>query len=253
MVSLRWRDPWPSPQVAWADPPWHLGGRVVTAWFEAPRAFVEGIMSPDLWPGHTPTVRARLRFYDIAFKAPAGSAGSPVEGRFREAVVAFRARAGGLEGEVSLFMWTDSDAYMLWGREVFGWPLIRGRIDLGGSLWDSRTPASGAAGTAMLSAPGGQATLVVDELGHGQASAPGPACWITPRRVLHRAGLDAETREVLLVRPVVREAGVRYAATGRASLDFDRSHPLHGLRIDAATYEVVDGFHLVVGADVDLA
>lgn len=254
MPAHRWQDPWPSPQVAWADPPWQLTGRVVTTWFDVPRAQVEQVLSPSLWPAEAPTVRARLRFYNIAFTALADTARAPwlaSEGRFREAVIAFQASAGSLNGEVSLFMWTDSDPYLMWGREVFGWPLLRGRIDLAGPLWESQT-LLGSRGTATLSVPDGSIALAIGDVTNEVKEKRAPPCWLTPRRVLHRAGLDDETRELLIVRPNVQNPGVHYTASGSVVLEFATTHPLHGLAVGDADYEVVDGIELVVGSDVDV-
>src|SRR5579859_4015169 len=109
-----WRDPWPSLQPDWIDPPWLMKGRAVTAWFDAPWELVEGAMSPDLLPPPTPTVRGRLRFYDLEFTAAEPDPSRPTSathGRIREGAVAFAARVDDaeLEGEVSLFLWTDSE------------------------------------------------------------------------------------------------------------------------------------------------
>lgn len=252
MPAQRWQDPWPSPQVAWADPPWQLTGRVVTVWFDVPWAQVKQVMSPSLWPAEAPTVRARLRFYDVAFAALDDAATSPWvtgKGHFREAVIAFQAAAGSLDGEVSLFMWTDSDPYLMWGREVFGWPLLRGRIDLEGTLWESHALA-GTQGTAALSVPGGSIALAIDDVGLETRGMRSPPRWLTPRRVLRRAGLENELRELLVVRPDVQNPGVHHTASGRVMIEFAPTHVLHGLAVGDAVYEVVDGVQLVVGSDV---
>jgi hypothetical protein len=211
-------------------------------------------MSPDLLPAQSSTSRARLRFYDIAYKslaAPSQSSLGQHEGRFREAVVAFLAQADGINGEVSLFMWTDSDAYMMWGREVFGFPLIRGAIDLSGPLWEGPT-VSGCSGRARLSIPSSSASLDIDEVQHELPASAATPWWITPRRILRRAGLDDERREVLMVRPMIRRPGVRYAAAGHVSCEFEMGHPLHGLEARDADCDVVEGFELVVGSDVEV-
>jgi hypothetical protein len=174
-----------------------------------------------------------------------------MEGRFREAVVAFLARTRGIDGEVSLFMWTDSDTYMMWSREVFGFPLLRGAIDLSGSLWGN--PAvEGTAGAARLSLGDSWAALFIDQVQQGARGSQTAPNWITPRRILQRAGLDAETREVLIVRPEIRDPGMWHRATGNVALAFEAAHPLHGLEARDAECDVVDGFELVVGSDVDV-
>jgi hypothetical protein len=245
------RDPWPSPQSAWSDPPWILEGRVATAWFAIERERLATFLSADLLPrDHRAEVRARIRFYDVRFHTD-GRPGTS-SGRFREAVVAFASSAGAADGEVSLFMWTDDDTYMLWGREVFGWPLERATVDLQGPLWREGALGGEVSGTSTARCPQGELGLRIDD-GRPVPAPQGPgAIWITPRRVLHRAGLDGDTREVLLVRPEVIEPGRRYEARGSAWLSFSSGHPLAGIAVAAPTFEVVDGIRIRVGADVDI-
>jgi hypothetical protein len=247
------RHPWPSAQPAWQDPPWRLTGRVLTAWFEVPFAVLEGAMSPDLLPQRTPTARIRLRFYDLAFEALGANDGqrlAPREGRFREAVIGFPARFGGLAGESSLFMWTDSDTYLMWAREGFGWPALRGEIELEGGFW-SAAELEGSTATARLREPWGAASLLDVEVGARAEVGTPSGVWLTPRRTLRHDG-SGDDRQLLAVRPVVREAGTRYTATGRVDFDFREPHPLAALRAAEAEVEAADGFELLVGADVEV-
>ena len=149
------RHPWPSPHPAWQDPPWLLAGRVVTAWFLAPWGVAEAVMSPDLLPERAEQIRVRLRFYELTFIALGNNPGqslAPKEGRFREAVVGFPARFKERNGELSLFMWTDSDTYLMWAREAFGWPLLKGAIALTGDIWTSEN-LEGATGGGVVAHP----------------------------------------------------------------------------------------------------
>jgi hypothetical protein len=246
------RAPWPSPLSAWSDPPWILSGRVATAWFMIERARLAQFLSPDLMPrGDAGEVPARVRFYDVRFHdehEPRRSVG-----RFREAVVAFASSAGSTDGEVSLFMWTDDDTYMLWGREIFGWPLERATVILSGKLWrDEPLPASGSAGSSTARCATGELGLRIDEVSPAAAASGPTPIWITPRRVLRRAGLDGDTREVLLVRPEIVDRGRRYEARGSAWITFLPGHPLAGLDVATPTFEVVDGICIRVGGDVDV-
>ena len=139
-----WRDPWPSLQPDWLDPPWSMSGRAVTAWFDAPWEVVERSMSPDLLPRLAATVRGRLRFYDLEFTAAEADPARPMaarSGHIREGAVAFASSVDGgeLEGEVSLFLWTDSEEYLIWGREAFGWPIRLAEFEFDGSLWGADT------------------------------------------------------------------------------------------------------------------
>lgn len=249
------RDPWPSPQSAWSDPPWVLEGRVVTAWFMVDRRAVSQILSPDLLPRNAqPRVRMRVRFYDVLFTAQGAGQREGSTGRFREAVVAFSGSVGSVDGEVSLFMWTDDDTYMMWGREVFGWPLERAQFHFEESLWAAgELPGVTCRlqGAARARCRTGELGLEVSEAVPSEQSLPA-STWITPRRVLRRAGLDPELREVLLVRPKILQSGQRYEARGNAWLDFRPDHALSGVSGSASAFEIVDGFRISVGADVEV-
>jgi hypothetical protein len=226
---------------------------VATAWFNVERARLGGFLSPDLMPrGEDAGVRARIRFYDVRFQDARGGA-NPFTGRFREAVVAFASSAGAVDGEVSLFMWTDDDTYMLWGREAFGWPLERAAMTFDGSLWsDGAIGPADLGGTSSARCAGGELGLRIEQISAAPALTGPGAVWITPRRVLWRARSEGDTREVLLVRPEILDRGRRYEARGEAWLDFRGEHPLAGLPVGAPTFEVVDGIRLRVGSDVDV-
>lgn len=245
------RDPWPSPAQAWSDPPWILEGRVATAWFTIERARVATFLSGDLMPaGDDSRIRARVRFYDLGFRDERGP--NEFSGRFREAVVAFVSSVGAVNGEVSLFMWTDSDTYMLWGREIFGWPLERARMDFDGPLWSGGALGGSASGRSIAHCNGGELGLQIDATTAAPVATGGGAIWITPRRVLRRAGIEGDVREVLLVRPEVIEPGRRYSAQGGAWLSFAAGHPLAGVEVSDPTIDVVDGIRLRVGGNVDV-
>ena len=252
-ATLEWRDPWPSPELPWCDPPWLMRGRAATAWFEVPWEVAAASLSPDLLPEQSAKVRARLRFYDLAFTAPDAAEGPlvPREGRFREGVVAFAARGGGLEGEVSLFLWTESETYLMWGREAFGWPVRLADVNLEGSLWKD-DQLLGASGSARLRDGWGSASLLDVEVTEPATSGTPSGYWLTPRRVLHAAGCDGETRELLVVRPATNDPGTGYSGSGRVRFDFPAAHPLHSLGEFDARVEVADGFELLIGGDVEV-
>jgi hypothetical protein len=248
------RHPWPSPHPAWQDPPWLLAGRVITAWFMVPWEVAKRAMSPDLMPDPANEVRIRLRFYELTFEALGENPGqslAPRAGRFREAVVGFPARFGERAGEVSLFMWTDSDTYLMWAREAFGWPLLRGEIQLEGSAWTS-DELEGSTGRAAVETDWGTARLVDATVGQQASNGSPAAWWLTPRRLLRRGGLDGELRELLAVRPAVRKQGTRYSGVGRVAFAFREPHPLAGLGEADAELDVADGFELVVAETVEL-
>ena len=251
-VSRR-RDPWPSLQPAWHDPPWLLAGRVATAWFRVPWRSLASVMSPDLLPERADSVRTRLRFYDLSFSVLRRNEAQPLaptEGRFREAAVGFQACFGTVEGEVSLFLWADSDTYVMWAREAFGWPVLHGRIDLAGTAWTA-TELAGTEARAQLTDSWGSASLEASVGDRVEGGSPGVP-WLTPRRVLNPAGIGGEVRELLAVSPTVRTAGVRYGGTGRVNFAFDHRHPLARFPETETELEVVDGFEIVVGDKVEL-
>ena len=176
---------------------------------------------------------------------------APVEGRFRECAVGFPARFLDMDGEASLFLWTDSDTYLMWAREAFGWPVARGEIELSGSIWTSPELA-GTSGGGKLADAGGSAAIARAEVKERAGPGSPAALWFTPRRVLRRAGLDDDLRELLVVRPTVQAAGAHYVGAANVVFDFDESHPLGGLGEAEAELELVDGFELVVGDNVEI-
>lgn len=247
------RDPWPSPIEAWMDPPWLMSGRSMTAWFAVPWMMVEASLSPDLRRSTMESVRIRLRFYDLAYTAlSADRPGviAPRTGRFREAVFGVPARFGEIDGEVSVYMWADSTDYTAWGREVFGWPVLPGSIQLDGGFW-SGDSAIGATATAVMKSGSGSVSLV-DVAVKSEASRGTPAgTWLTPRRRVQRSGLSSDERSVLIVRPEVRRPGRCFSGTCRVIIDLAEPHPFASLGAFNAELEAADGFEIVVGGDVD--
>lgn len=241
---------WPTPHVAWQDPPWLLSGRSVTAWFAVSSDVARRVVPSELLPEGAPTVQARLRFYELDFRAVSPSSPiAPTSGHFMEATIGFAAEAAGIRGDISQFMWTDSDAYMAWGREAFGWPLSRGTFELGGELWSGANPL-GTSGSCRLLDRFGSSTLVVNRVRDRIAADLPEVKWFIARRTLHWTTRATSVPELLLVRPRFEEPPARYAADGRASIDFNPPHPLHGIEILEAEVEVLDRIRLLVGGDV---
>ena len=241
-----------SAHAAWPDPPWRITGRTLTAWFSVPEAVLAASMPSYLRAADTSPM-ARLRFYDARFESLSHRDHHPLvprSGVFREAVVAFPAHVDPLEGDATMFMWADDDVYRTWGREVYGWPILPGTVELEGTLWQTPLRPS-ATGSAQLFAPVGKAAI--DEatvLGPAESSAAG--WWLTPRRILDLRSPDADDAEetVVAVRPFVAKPGVAFRAQGAVEFDFARGHPLHGLIVEAEQLLLVDGFELIVPSDV---
>jgi hypothetical protein len=155
-----------------------------------------------------------------------------------------------VDGEISAFLWTDSEDYLMWGREVFGWPVRLADIELDGDLW-SEPPSVGRTGSGRVTDRWGTAALVDVELREpARSRAPG-GVWLTPRRLLlHGKDGTRDERQLLAVRPEIHKPGSAYAAIGRVTFEFRQPHPLAGLGAHDAQVEFVDDFELVVGGDV---
>ena len=217
---------WPFLSTPWGNPPWVMQGSMVTSYFSIAVDDLRGEVHPDLLPKTERTI-ARARYYQIVADTELG------EVAFNEAVLAFRTSWGSHEGEISYRMWTDSQSYLLWGREVFGWPLELADLPASQDFWRS----------------GGE-FAVKNEAFRGRFEplspldsplyAPTPSVWITPRRRLFMGG-GAEEDTVLLVIPEVLDSGTVTACT----MDFDTS-PYWPSAQPLGSY-LTSGFQLRVG------
>lgn len=227
-----------------------MTARVMTAWFRISRPVLAHLLSPDLLVA-ADTHRARLRFYDAHFRSAGANTPQRLrEGRFREAVIAVEGEACGRRGEVSLFMWTDSEPYLAWGREVFGWPLQRSDIKLDGEAW-SQSLHAGLRGSALAHGGGGE--VRADDIQLGERIRAGrSSAWLTPRRIPRRGGLVDDERELLIVRPAVRKVGRWHRASCRVHIHLP-DFGLESLYCDDASGEVVDGMQLSVPGSVEVS
>jgi hypothetical protein len=250
--SRQFADPWPAPGVPWADPPWIMSGTSLTAWFETPAAAVAALLSPAFEPlTGAAGVPTRLRFYQVDYQPRDGGAEfrRRMAGRFREAVIAFMGQIAGHGGEYSAYMWTDCEAYLCWGRENFGWPLVSGDIELTGHLWGDLA----AAGThCQLRANGFIYRLDLD--GPSTEDMPGSSAgpsWLTPRRILFPGGSEPERRDVLLIRPAVLETGRFTRRAGRVRLNAPAGSWIAALApLGEVDIHALEGFRICVGDDV---
>lgn len=235
---------WPGPFGLEAPTPWALSGRQVTAWFTLTQEVIDRYVHPDLRPRPADTYPSRARFYTLE-----------VDGeRFHEAAISLPIRVGDVDGEASALLWGDSERYCAWARDGFGWTVVPATFDCSGSLWQERSPAGG---TGRVTASWGGRSLVleiadpvVEEAASGGWMTRLP--WLAPRRIVHRAGLDGETREVFKITPTMRRPGTRFAGQGILDIDFGPHDPLStqgGIRCDL---EVIDDFEIVVGEDVEI-
>jgi acetoacetate decarboxylase len=116
-----------------------MRGRTLALWFK--------LADPDEARRHVPTTVqmeddpvVRARFWDMQHDALMDpSAGTRPWQPFREAVVAFPVRYGQVSGDYPTYMYADDFTYMAFGREVMGWPVRDGHIEI------DPEPASGPA------------------------------------------------------------------------------------------------------------
>jgi hypothetical protein len=208
-----------------------MEGTVVTAWFHAEPSALAKLAHPD-FPPASDGRQARIRFYQIEAQADGRSV------PFREAVVAYKTEFSGVKGELSALMWTDSLPYLAWGREVFGWPLQLGDVQLVSGLWGGDRASSADCRIGDLSLT---SVLIGEELA-GNTS--GPPIWITPHRVVDAIDPQAETRRVYAVRPRVMKPGRIFRCSGVLDV-----RSLLGEVVDAEI-DLVTDFRIEVGADV---
>jgi hypothetical protein len=162
-------------------------------------------------------------------------------------VVAFPARVDDLIGEVSAFMWTDSDTYLTWSREAFGWPLRRAGFDLAGGVWD------GSADTGTGRATFADGAITIEVAGTGPEvlePVPGSSTWITPRMIIPSDPSAPGQIEINAVTPRLVTAGTQRPVRVRAQLSLPAGHPLHGLDPAIVRAELRTGCELVVGETV---
>jgi Acetoacetate decarboxylase (ADC) len=222
-------DPWPAPQHLWADPPWILSGTSITAWFEVDEAAVRNVVSPSFTSfSGDHGVFTRLRFYDIKFEPRDGTDEfkKKMSGGFKEAVIAFKGSFADVPGEFSAFMWTDDDTYIGWGREIFGWPLIRSEITLEGKSWGDSAQKNSSCRVKSadfdLSLVMEDSTAVEHPVGMG-------ANWLTPRRVIFPSGDEPDRHDLNIVLPTIINPGNFYVHEGEVSFSADSNSIVAGL------------------------
>jgi acetoacetate decarboxylase len=120
--------------IAYGPPPWNMRGRTLALWFR--------LVDPDEARRHVPSLLRmdpdpvlRARFWDMAHDAvpayaPGATAPATAWTPFREAVVAFPVWHDGVEADYPTYMYADEFAYTAFGREVMGWPVRDGRIEV---------------------------------------------------------------------------------------------------------------------------
>lgn len=236
---------WPSHFGVEPASPWVMRGRQVTAWTTVSWDVIQHYVHPDLLPDQEASFQSRVRFYLL--ELPGG-------GTFREAAISLPVRAGSVDGEASLLLWSDSARYLAWARDGFGWNVVPADFHYAGQLWTADDP-DGATGAAGLTAGEDRITLDISE-GLVPAAPEGRSWvtarhWLAPRRILHRGGLAGETREVLRISPRNLGLGRRFAGSATLTIDLGADDPLStGSPLECPLDMVVD-FAMEVGTDVE--
>jgi hypothetical protein len=246
-------DPWPAPDEMWAEPPWLMSGTSITAWYESDPIAVAKNVSPSFVPmvGEK-GVRTRIRFYDVDFQPTTGDDAYRIKmsGKFREAVIAFKGSISGIEGEYSAFMWTNHDGYMSWGREIFGWPLMRGSIELAGSHW-GEFPSERS--ISQIQGDGFHLQIIGNSSLGQEIPIRASSLWLTPRKIIFPAGEEAERRDLLIVRPKIIQAGQLFHHEGEFNFIAAEGSPIAGLGpIGDYVIHRHHGFTILVGHDVEI-
>ena len=144
-------------------------------------------------------------------------------------------------------MWSDSDTYMHWGRDVFGWPVIRAPVELEGEIGPARSGRPRRAPP-----PSSSPTEAVRHLGRPRRGRP-PAA--DARGVDHAAShLLAARKSAASFSLCARPSQYRppREVTGDLDLSFREPHPLADLQPTNIRIELSAGIELRVGDVVEL-
>jgi len=122
----------PSGQGAlYGPPPWRFAGRSLTVIARCDAAAVRALLPAPLEPWGEPLVRFSV--HSLACDLGHGwdwAQAHPEASQFHESVVGIAASHGGTIGYWDPFLWTDGDAELAVGREMYGWPQRLGTLAL---------------------------------------------------------------------------------------------------------------------------
>ena len=215
-----------------------MRGRTLAFWYR--------LVDPDEARRHVPAFIdmdadpiVRARFWDLEHDGLLGSAGADEPWRrIREAVVVFPASYGQVKGDYTTYMYADDAAYIAFGREVMGWPVRDGVIEV------DPEPAGGlAAGVAFEASMqrAGQTVISARLTLTGTEEPPSDAGlprWLSTKLMPDVSGPRAEVSQLVATGPERLERRI-WAAD--ASLEFgasttDELHYLQPREIVAAQY-----------------
>jgi acetoacetate decarboxylase len=234
--------------AAYAPPPWKMRGRTLALWYrladpeEARRHVPAAVEMED-----DPVVRAR--FWDMEHDALiVGAEGERPWRRFREAVVAFPVRYGEVSGDFPTYMYADDVTYVLFGREVMGWPVRDGVISVDAE--PDGGPAAGVRLAGRLERDGqtvmsAEITLTGEEVAVDDST---PPRWLAAKVITDVAGPRAAVAQLVATGPERIHERRIWAADARLSFGEapgDELHYLEAREIVMAQYW--SGIRLTIG------
>jgi len=213
-----------------------MRGRTLATWFrlrdpEEARRHVPALLEMD----DDPIVRAR--FWDMEYDIlPGPQPGTRAWRGFKEAVVAFPVRYNGLSADYPAYMYADDWVYITSGREVMGWPVRGGDVDI------DPEPASGPLGGMRVSGTLRRDGHIVME---AQLDLTGeqvdvddsvPPRWLATKIITDVRGPSAQIGQLVATGPERIHGRRLWQAEARVSFGESPSDELHFL----APREIVD-------------
>jgi acetoacetate decarboxylase len=231
--------------VAYLPPPWHMRGRTLAMWYR--------LEDPDEARRHVPTRLemdddpiVRARFWDMTYDAvPGPEPGTRGTRRFLEAVVAFPVRYGSISGDYPAYMYADDWVYIVAGREVQGWAVRGGDIQVDPE--PAGGPAAGVALSGLLRSDGVPIMRARLELTGEQVDVPNaiPPRWLTTKIIPDATGPRAQIGQLLATGPERVDGRRVWQANAELSFGESGTDELHHL----APREIVDAQYW---SDVDI-
>lgn len=113
----------------YGPPPWRFAGRSMTAFARAGADAIAALVPAPLRPWGPPLLRITVHELtcDLGF-GWAWAQANPHRARLMECVIGIAVEHEGRIGHWDPFLWTDSDAELAVGREMFGWPQRLGSL-----------------------------------------------------------------------------------------------------------------------------
>lgn len=231
--------------VAYVPPPWHMRGRTIAILFR--------LQDPDEARRHVPAQLemdedpvVRARFWDMTYDAvPGTEPGTRGTRRFLEAVVAFPVRYGSLSGDYPTYMYSDDWVYITAGREIQGWPVRGGDVEM--SPEPAGGPAAGVTYSGLLERDGRPVMRARLELSGEQVEVDNsvPPRWLCTKIIPDATGPRAAVGQLLATGPERVHGRRAWEASAELSFSEGPADELHHL----APREIVEAQYW---SDVDI-